>query len=124
MSWVEGGGWVVNQISTAGGVIIWEYSTFTVSILLNLKLYTLTSHLTHKSSPKHPLSTLKGRHTVCSVFLESKTLFFFVYVPEEGHRYHASLPLTWIEGILAPNSVETLTDPRPPPETPVQVCVL
>eukprot|EP00941_MAST-03F_sp_MAST-3F-sp1_P004478 g4478.t1 len=64
---------------------------------------------------------IQARHTVCSVFLESKTLFFFVYVPEVGMRFHTSLPLTWIEGILAPNSVETLTDPRPPPETTVQL---
>eukprot|EP00501_MAST-03F_sp_TOSAG23-6_P002655 GSMAST32.ASY1.ANO1.2800.1 assembled CDS len=64
---------------------------------------------------------IQQRHTVCSVFFESKTLFFFVYVPELGHRYHTSLPVAWIEGSLAPNSVETLSDPRPAPETTVQL---
>ena len=65
---------------------------------------------------------INRQHLVISVFRDCRKFIFVAYDPKSGLQYHTTLPEDEADVLLAPNSVENASDPRPPPETLTELC--
>jgi hypothetical protein len=65
---------------------------------------------------------IQREHLVVSVFRDCRKFIFVAYDPKTGLQYHTAVPEEQADVLLAPNSIESAGDPRPPPETLTELC--
>jgi len=65
---------------------------------------------------------IQRQHLVVSVFRDCRKFIFIAYDPKSGLQYYTAVPEDMADVLLAPNSIESAQDARPPPETLTELC--